>query len=336
MKAIKITNPASLDNLHVVEMDRPSVGRGDILIKAAASSLNYHDYVVCVGVREAEDGRIPMSDMAGEVIEVGEGVSQFAVGDKVMSTTFPNWLSGKATVENTWGCIAGDTADGYASEYVCAPETYFTGIPNGYTLKEAATLPCAALTAWRGLFVEGRLQAGETVLIQGTGGVSIFALQMVKAAGAIAIVTSSSDAKLEKAEALGADYLINYKSDLEWGVTAAGFCEKDGVDHVLELGGPGTINQSIAACCTQGHISMIGILTGWAGSVDTAAMMMKQQRMIGITVGSRQDQMEMVRGIEATGIKPVIDRTFPLDQIADAFRYQEEQKHLGKICLSYG
>jgi NADPH:quinone reductase-like Zn-dependent oxidoreductase len=333
MKAIRVRQPAGLDNLHLEEIDRASPGPGEILVKSAASSLNYHDYVVVTGVRPAEEGRIPMSDMAGEVVEVGTGVTEFAVGDRVMSMVFPAWQSGEPTHANTWGCIAGDTVDGFASEFVCAPYTTFTRIPKDYSLLEAATLPCAALTAWRALHVEGNLQTGETVLIQGTGGVSIFALQFVKAAGAIAIVTSSSDAKLEKAKALGADHLINYREVPDWGVAAAALCERDGVDHVLELGGPGTLNQSIEACRTRGHISMIGILTGWQGEIATAAMMMKQQRMIGITVAHREDQHAMVRGIEAAGIKPVIDRTFPIEQIADAFRYQESQKHFGKICL---
>lgn len=335
MKAIRVRNPASLDNLQTVEMDRPSPGPGEVLIRAAASSLNYHDYVVCIGMRQAEDGRIPMSDMAGEVVEVGAGVTEFSVGDRVMSLTFPTWLSGEPTHANTWGCIAGDTVDGFASEYVCAPQTWFTGIPKNYSLLEAATLPCAALTAWRALFVEGRLQSGETVLIQGTGGVSIFALQFCKAAGARVIITSSSDTKLEKARAMGADHCINYKQVPEWGVAAAKLCSRGGVDHVIELGGPGTLGQSIEACRTRGHISMIGILTGWAGEVATAAMMMKQQRMIGITVGSREHQHDMVRGIDATGIKPVIDKTFALDQLAGAFRYQETQQHFGKICVEY-
>lgn len=335
MKVIRVRHPAGIGNLQISNEEIPQPGHGQILLKAAASSLNYHDYVVCVGGRPADDGRIPMSDVSGVVTAVGPAVTEFAVGDSVMSTTFPTWLSGEPTHANTWGAIAGDTVDGYASEYVCADQMAFTRIPKGYSLEGAATLPCAALTAWRALFVEGRLQAGETVLIQGTGGVSMFALQMVKAAGGIAIVTSSSDAKLEKAKGMGADHLINYKSTPAWGEAAARLCERGGVDHVLELGGPGTINQSIAACRTRGHISMIGILTGWKGDVEIAALMMKQQRLIGITVGSREDQQAMVRGIEATGIVPVIDSTFVLDEIAEAFRYQESQKHFGKICLRY-
>lgn len=335
MKAVRVRNPARLDTLEMVDVERPRAGPGEVLVKAAASSLNYHDYVICTGIRATDDGRIPMSDMAGEVIDVGAGVTEFSVGDRVMSLTFPTWLSGEPTHQNTWGCIAGDTVDGFASEYVCAPPSWFTGIPKGYSLAEAASLPCAALTAWRALFVEGHLQAGETVLIQGTGGVSIFALQFCKAAGARVIITSSSNAKLERAKSMGADFGINYREVPAWGVAAARLCERGGVDHVLELGGPGTLGQSIEACRTRGHISMIGILTGWSGEVATAAMMMKQLRMIGITVGSREHQQDMVRGIDATGIRPVIDETFSLDNLADAFRYQEKNQHFGKICVEY-
>lgn len=335
MKVVRVMHPPGLDNLQVAEAGKPEPGPGEVLVKAAASSLNYHDYVVCIGMREAEEGRIPMSDMAGEVVETGPGVTEFTVGDAVMSLTFPTWLAGEPSFDNTWGCITGDTVDGFAAEYVCAPQTWFTGIPENYSLAEAATLPCAALTAWRALFVEGNLQAGETVLLQGTGGVSIFALQFAKAAGARVVITSSSDDKLERALDMGADHGINYKTTPEWGTAAAKLCVRGGVDHVLELGGPGTLGQSIEACRTRGHISMIGILTGWEGPVATAAMMMKQQRMIGITVGSREHQHNMVRGIDATGIKPVIDRSFGLEQIADAFRYQETGQHFGKIGLAY-
>lgn len=336
MKAIRVKLPASLDNLQVGEADKPSPGPGEILVKAAASSLNFHDYVVVTGASPVADGRIPMSDVAGEVVETGEGVTEFAVGDHVMGTFFPNWLEGpEPSMAKGWGYIPGDSADGYASEFVCERETGFTAIPQGYTMEEAATLPCAALTAWRGLFVEGKLKVGDTVLVQGTGGVSIFALQLAKAAGATVIATSSSDEKLERVKQMGADHVINYKTTEDWGKQAAKLCPRGGVDQVIEVGGPGTLAQSIAACRPGGHISLIGVLTGVSGEVPTALMMMKQLTLKGITVGSRADQMDLVRAINASGIKPVIDSTFPLEKIADAFRHQKSQKHFGKICLSY-
>ncbi|MES1945230.1 class III alcohol dehydrogenase [Salinisphaera sp. PC39] len=335
MKAIRVKAPGGLDNLQVGEAADPRPGPGEVLVKAAASSLNFHDYLVVTGALPADDGRIPMSDVAGEVVEVGDGVTGFAAGDAVMATFFPLWLSGEPDTASTWGCVPGDTVDGYASEYVCVAETALTRAPAGYSAEEAATLPCAAVTAWRGLFVEGGLKAGDTVLVQGSGGVSIFALQLAKAAGATVIATSSSDAKLERLRELGADHLINYKETPEWGKEVAGLCPRDGVDHVIEVGGPGTLAQSVDACRHGGHISLIGVLTGMAGEVPTATMMMKQLRVKGITVGSREHQQQLVRALESTGIRPVIDRSFPLDEIADAFRHQESQKHFGKICLRY-
>ncbi|MAA74555.1 MAG: NAD(P)-dependent alcohol dehydrogenase [Salinisphaeraceae bacterium] len=335
MKAIRLKAPASLDNLTVAEADKPTPGAHEILVKAAASSLNFHDYIVCVGGLPTPDGRIPMSDVAGEVVEIGSGVTEFAVGDKVMGTFFPQWLSGEPDTAITWGNIPGDSAEGYASEFVCNAETAFTHIPEGYSMDEAATLPCAALTAWNALFSEGNLQPGETVLVQGTGGVSIFALQFAKAAGARVIATSSKPEKMEKLKAMGADEVLNYKEDEKWGKTAAKLCTREGVDHVVEVGGPGTLAQSINACRPNGHIALIGILTGMAGEVPTAGLMQKQIRLKGITVGNREQQQDMVRGINAMGIKPVIDKRFALDQIAEAFRHQESQQHFGKICLTY-
>lgn len=335
MKAIRVNKPASLDNLQVAEADKPSPGRGEILVRAAASSLNYHDYAVVTGALPVEDGRIPMSDVAGEVIETGEGVAEFAVGDNVMGTFFPHWLSGEPNLAVTWGHIPGDSVDGYASEFVCAAETAFTAIPDGYSLEEAATLPCAAVTAWRALVTEGNLKAGDTVLVQGTGGVSIFALQLAKSMGATVIATSSSNDKLERVKQLGADHVINYKETENWGKAAAKLCPRGGVDHVVEVGGAGTLVQSIDACRPGGHISMIGILTGFAGEVPTASIMMKQLRVKGITVGTRQDQQDLVRALSASDMRPVIDSTYPLEKIADAFRHQESQTHFGKIVLSY-
>lgn len=335
MKAIRLPKPASLDTLEVVDLPKPEPGPGQILVRAHASSLNFHDYLVVTGAAPTEDGRIPMSDVAGEVEAVGEGVTLFAPGDHVMSTFFPLWQAGRPAFNKCWACIPGDTAQGYAAEYVCNAETAFTRMPEGYSYEEAATLPCAALTAWRALFVEGGLQPGDTVLVQGTGGVSIFALQMAKAAGATVIATSSSDAKLERLSALGADHTVNYKATEKWGEAVAALCPTGGVDHVVDVGGPGNLGNSFAACRDGGHVSLIGVLTGMSGDIPTAAMMVKQIRLKGITVGSREHQLDMVAALEATRIKPIIDSSFPLDQIADAFRYQGSQKHFGKICLTY-
>jgi len=229
--------------------------------------------------------------------------------------------------------IPGDSVDGYAREYVCMPAHACTKAPAGYTHVEAATLTCAAVTAWRGLVVCGRVKPGDTVLILGTGGVSLFALQFAKAAGARVIATSSSEEKLEKLKRLGADTVISYKAVPDWGQKAKDLTDGRGVDHVIEVGGPGTLAQSITACRTGGHIALIGVLTGFAGEVAIPALFSNQIRISGISIGSRADQEDMIRAITANRLKPVIDRRFLLQEIVAAFKYYESQKHFGKVCL---
>lgn len=332
MKAIRLRHPAGLDNLKLEDMAAPGdPGPGEIRVRLRASSLNYHDYIVVVGGIPTPDGRIPMSDGAGEVLAVGPGVTDFAVGDAVVSTFFPNWLDG-APIPGGFAGVPGDGADGYAREEVIAPATSFTRQPAGYSHAEAATLTCAGLTAWRALVVEGQMKAGDTVLVQGTGGVSIFALQFAKAAGATVIATSSSGEKLERLKELGADHLINYKETPNWGEAAARLTG-GGVDHVVEIGGAGTFPESITAARIGGHISLIGVLAGYAGPIPTVQIMGKQQRVIGITVGTRRQQQDMIRAIEANRIRPVISDHFPLARLGDAFRHQESGKHFGKIVV---
>ena len=213
------------------------------------------------------------------------------------------------------------------------PAHAFTKAPAGYTHAEAATLPTAGVTAWKGLVVRGQVKPGDTVLILGTGGVSLFALQFAKAAGARVIATSSSDEKLEKLKRLGADAVINYKAVPDWGQKAKDLTDGRGVDHVIEVGRPGTLTQSIMACRTGGHIALIGVLTGFAGEVATGAMLSNQIRISALSVGSRADQEEMIRAITANQLKPIIDRRYPLQEIVAAFKYFESQKHFGKVSL---
>lgn len=334
MKAISLKSPASLDNLKLIDAPEPGAPRpGEIKVRVRASSLNFHDFAVVAGMIPTADGRIPMSDGAGDVVAVGAGVTEFAVGDKVVSTFFPEWLDGRPP-DSAFRAVPGDGIDGFAREFVTAPQTSFTHVPKGYTHAEAATLTCAGLTAWRALVVEGQLKAGDTVLTQGCGGVSIFALQIAKAMGATVIATSSSDEKLARLKAMGADYTINYKTESKWGAKAREF-SGGGVDHVVEIGGAGTMPESINACRIGGHISLIGVLAGPAGPIPTVLIMGKQLRVIGITVGSRRHQLDFIRAIDATGIKPIIDKSFPLDGIADAFRHQMSGAHFGKIVLEY-
>ncbi|MGB2178635.1 MAG: zinc-dependent alcohol dehydrogenase family protein [Hyphomonas sp.] len=333
MKVAAVKKPGGPGNLVIEERPDPVAGPGEVLVRVRASSLNYHDFVVVMGGIPTPDGRIPMSDGACEVVAVGDGVTKWKVGDKVLSLFFPGWQSGQIEAAG-FQSVPGDGADGFGAELVAAPETAFTRMPEGWTFEEAATLPCAALTAWRGMFAEGGLKAGDWVLTQGTGGVSIFALQLAKAAGCRVISTSSSPEKLEKLKALGADHVINYKENPEWGAEAFKLAGGRGVDEVVEIGGPGTMAQSIAACRPGGHISLIGVLTGVSGEVPTAALFSRNITLSGITVGSRRMQEDMIDALEANSIKPVIDSTFPLDKIADAFAHQASQKHFGKIVLT--
>ena len=280
------------------------------------------------------DGRIPLADGAGTVEAVGEGVTEFAVGDMVVSCFFPDWQDGTPTIGD-FSRTPGDGIDGFAQEHVVLPATAFTHAPKGYDAVEAATITTAGLTAWRALVVEAQIKAGDTLLLLGTGGVSIWALQIAKAMGARVAISSSSDEKLERAKALDADFTLNYRNDDHWGRTVRDWTGGRGVDHVVEVGGPGTLAQSIEAVRVGGHISLIGVLTGVSGEVPTAALMGKQARLQGLIVGSRREQQEFVRALETTGIRPVIDRRFPLDQLADAFQYEMDGSHFGKIGIEW-
>ncbi|WP_437801330.1 zinc-dependent alcohol dehydrogenase family protein [Sorangium sp. So ce693] len=332
MRSIRLRAPGGLHQLHLVEEDRPEPGPGELLIRVRASSLNFHDHMVVLGKIPCADDRIPMTDGAGEVIEVGAGVDEFHPGQTVVSTFYPHWLAGEPT-PTAKRDIPGEMVDGYAREYACMPAHAFTKAPTGYTPVEAATLPCAGVTAWRGLVVAGRVRPGDTVLVLGTGAVSLFALQFAKAAGALVIATSSSEEKLEKLKRLGADAVINHKAMPEWGRKARDWTDGRGVDHVIEVGGPATLAQSIAACRTGGHIALIGLLTGFVAEVSIPTLFSNQIRISGISIGSRADQEDMIRAIEANRLKPAIDRSFPLHGIADAFRHYESQRHFGKVCL---
>jgi len=333
MQAIRLAKPGGLDKLAPADIEPRAPGPGEIQVRVEASSLNFHDYAVVAGMLPVDDGRIPMSDGAGTVSAVGEGVGDFALGDAVLSCFFPHWHDGGPQAARLVG-VPGDHVDGFAAETVTMPASAFTRCPRGYDAAQSATLTCAALTAWRGLMVEARVKAGDVVLTQGTGGVSIFALQFAKAAGCRVIATSSSDDKLDKLRALGADELINYRETEDWAGRALALTDGRGVDMVVEVGGAGTLPQSIKAVAVGGHISLIGVLAGFAGEVPTAALFAKNADLKGITVGSREQQLDMIAAIEANGIEPVIDSHFALADIADAFRHQESQRHFGKICLA--
>ena len=333
-KAIYVQPGGGYDKVEVGTCEAAAPKPGEITVRLHASSLNYHDFAVVSGMWGPSERRIPMADGAGEVIAVGAGVSEFQVGDAVVSTFFPDWLDGQAQVEG-FASVPGDGIDGYAREQVTARASSFTLAPKGYSHAESATLTTAGVTAWRALMSDDHLKPGDSVLVQGTGGVSIFALQFAKLAGATVIATSSSDAKLERLKALGADHLINYKTTPAWGEKVRALTGGRGVDHVIEVGGPATLEQSMIAARIGGHVSLIGILTGVAGQLPLVQALVRQIRLQGVLVGSRAQQQAMVRAIDANGLRPVVDKHFELEQIVDAFRYQESNRHFGKICLTW-
>ena len=333
MKQIQLKKPGGLDNILLCDADVPKPKSNQIVIKIAASSLNYHDLLVALGFIPTEDGRVPLSDAAGEIVEIGSDVKDWKVGDHVMSVCFPNWQNGAPKYELL--SFIGDHEDGYATEYIAIQETAVTKMPSYMNFAQAATLPCAGLTAWRALVDDGNLKAGETVLVQGTGGVSIFALQLAKSMGAKVIATSSSEEKLNRLKELGADEVINYKETPEWGKEVLAKTNNEGVDHVIEVGGGGTFGESVRATKLGGHIALIGVLSGPnASEIVLPRIFLKQIRMSGISMANKESQMAMIDYLETNQIEPIISDSFPLSKLADAFQHQIDNKHFGKIAIT--
>ncbi|OWY64543.1 NAD(P)-dependent alcohol dehydrogenase [cyanobacterium TDX16] len=336
MKVYEIQNSFGLDSLNIAERPDASPSYGQVLIKVQAVSLNYRDLMVVKGLYNPNIPLplIPFSDGAGEVVAVGEGVTRVKVGDRVAGIFFQDWIAGKLTAAKTNSALGG-AIDGMLAEYVVLHEDGLVHVPAHLTDAEAATLPCAAVTAWNALFNSGNLQAGETVLIQGTGGVSIFALQFAKIAGARVIATSSSDEKLEKVKQLGASETINYKQTPHWGKIARELAAGEGVDLVVEVGGAGTLNESLRAVRIGGQVSLIGVLSGGSGEINTVSILMKSVRLHGIYVGSREMFEAMNQAITLHQMKPIIDRVFPFSEAREALKYMESGSHFGKICLQF-
>ena len=334
MKTWRFIDAFGLDNMRLVDQPRPEPGFGQALIRVRACSLNYRDLVLSRGGygRAVSLPITPMSDASGEVVAVGEGVTRVKPGDRVCGIFMQGWLDGGPTDEKATTAMGG-AMQGVLSEELCLSADGLVKIPAHLSFEEAATLPCAAVTAWNALFRSGNLKPGETVLVQGSGGVSVFALQFAAMAGARVIATSSSDAKLGRLKELGADVLINYKTTPEWDKPARG--TGPGPDHIIEVGGAGTLPLSIKAVRRGGHIALIGVLTG-QGEIDPRPILMKSIRLQGIYVGSREMFEEMNRAIELAQLHPVIDRTFSFDEAPDAFRYMESAAHFGKICIRVG
>jgi len=335
MRVWTVPQAAGIDSLVLQEQATPRPGPSQVLVRMRAASLNYRDLMV-VGGRYARGAPlpdlVPLSDGAGEVAETGPGVTRVKPGDRVAGIFMQTWIGGDIEPEHAASSLGG-AIHGVLAEYVVFSQDGLVHLPEHLSFEEGATLPCAGVTAWNALYGGRPLVVGQTVLVLGTGGVSIFALQLAHAAGARVIATSSSDGKLAQAKTLGATDGVNYRDHPEWHVQVLTLTGGRGVDHVVEIGGAGTLPQSMRAARNGGHISLIGVLAGFQAELNTAAIMGNQIRLIGITVGSREQQQEMIRAIDANGLKPVIDRSFPLENLADAFRYQESGAHFGKICV---
>lgn len=333
MKAIELTR-FGLDGLSRVERDVPQPGHGEVLVRLHAASLNFHDLATLLGMANPRMKLpcIPLSDGAGEIAALGAGVSGITVGTRVASTFFPRWQSGAPT-RFKLGDVPGEQRDGCWADYVVLPADAVVPVPEHLSFLEAATLPCAALTAWRAVVVEAKVKAGDRVLLQGTGGVSLFALQFARLLGAETIITSSSDEKLARAQALGAHHVINYKSTPQWGKRAREITGGEGVDLVVEVGGSGTFNESLNALKIGGHISVIGVLTGIADVIPTAKIMALNAAVKGITVGSREDFLAMNRAIAVAKLNPVVGEVLPFAAGKDAYALMQRGGHFGKIVI---
>jgi len=337
MKAVVIDGSFGLDNLKVVERPTPEPGPGQVLVRVAAASLNYRDLLTVNGAYNPRQPLplVPCSDGAGRVEQVGEGVERVAVGQRVATCFCQGWISGAPSRERLRHTLGGPL-DGTLSQYMVLDQQGVVAVPEQLTDEQAATLPCAALTAWTALAEQGSVRAGDWVLLQGTGGVSIFALQLCKALGARVIITSSSDDKLARARELGAEVTINYKSEPNWGKAARAATGGAGVDHVVEVGGAGTLAQSLKATAVGGTISLIGVLSGVSTELNLLPVLMQYVRVQGILVGHRDGFEAMNRAIEASRLTPVVDRVFELEQTREALQHMAAGGHLGKVVIRIG
>jgi NADPH:quinone reductase-like Zn-dependent oxidoreductase len=333
MKVIELQSKFSLDSFCIIDKSLGKLTPNQVRVRMRAASLNYRDLLVATG---AYDPRmklpiVPLSDGAGEVVEIGSHVTRFKVGDRVANLFMPGWLEGELTQEKGQSAL-GAHNNGILAEQVDLHEDAWVRIPNHLTFEQAATLPCAAVTAWNALVTQGSLNAGDSVLLQGTGGVSLFALQFAKISGGRIIITSSSDEKLGRALKMGASEGINYRTTPDWDKRVRELTEGRGVDHIVEVGGAGTLPRSFKAVRSGGLVSLIGVLTG-AGEVNPMPLLMKGVTMRGIYVGSRAMFEAMNRAIELHKLEPVIDRVFDFGQIGEALTYLKSGAHFGKVVI---
>ena len=326
-----------VEGLRRVDRAEPTIGPGQVLLKMLAWSLNFRDLMMVGGQYNPKLKMpcTPLSDGVGQVVAVGPGVTRVKVGDRVAGAFMPKWIAGEITEERARSALGGG-GDGMLAEMVAIDAEGVVHVPAHLTDEEAATLPCAAVTAWHALVSEGGMKSGDTVLVQGTGGVSIFALQLATLGGARVIVTSSSDDKLKRALAMGAHDGINYKSTPDWDKRVRELTDGRGVDYIVEVGGAGTLTQSMKCIKAGGQISLIGVLTGGAGQINPLPILMRNIRVQGIFVGSREMFEAMNRTIALHQMHPVVDRVFPFAEAPAAYQYMQSAAHFGKVVIKAG
>ena len=338
MRALSVSEPWGLDQIKVIETADPTPGPGEVLVRMRAVSLNYRDLLMVQGMYArgpAKAGPItPFSDGCGVVEAVGEGVTRVAPGDRVATLFFQRWISGPPTLAGLVSAL-GFPIPGAGSQLQTFSEQGVSKVPAFLSDQQVATLPCAALTAWRGLFEDARLQPGDTVVLQGTGGVSIFGLQFAHAAGLRTVVTSSSDDKLARAKALGADHLVNYKTTPDWSGPVREATSGVGADFIMEVGGGGTIQESMKAVRIGGHIAIIGVVAGAGEAFNPASLIGNSARLQGLSVGSRDMFEAMCRAIDLHQIGPVVDKVYPFTEARAAFAAMAGGEHFGKIVLQF-
>ena len=337
MRVFQIEDDWKMENLRLATRPQPVVSHGQVLVEMKAAALNFRDLLVPLRGYGRYTGSlplIPISDGVGVVVAIGEGVSRVAIGDRVCPLMIQQWISGPPSMATLTSTLGGPL-DGVMADYMALDQRSLVKVPEHLSDTEAATLPCAALTAWSAIVSEGQVKAGDRVLVQGTGGVSLFALQIAKLQGARVIVTSSSDQKLERAIALGADRGINYQDRPDWGKHVQKLTGGEGVDLVVEVGGQQTLPQSLRAIRVGGTISLIGVLSGLQMDVNLGAIVTRKVRLQGITVGNRDGMQAMMRAIGQHGLRPVIDRTFAFEQLHEALAYLGQGRHFGKVCIRH-
>jgi NADPH:quinone reductase-like Zn-dependent oxidoreductase len=336
MRAYQILPGDGIDGLQCVDFPERELGIGEVRVRVRAVSLNYRDLMVASGnyLVNVDNPIVPCSDGAGEVLAVGAGVTRVQVGDRVAASFFPHWQDGPTSAERIRHALGGDI-DGMLAEEVVLLEDAVVKIPPGMSFVDASTMPCAGVTAWNAIFESSNaIRPGDSVMLLGTGGVSVLGLQLARAAGLRTIITSSSDEKLQRARELGAHHTINYRTFPEWQEEVLRLTQGLGANVVLEVGGQGTVNRSVASTAMGGSVAIIGGVSGFGGEVNPASLLAGAKRLVGIFVGSRTMLEKVLRFADTTGLQPVVDRVFTFDQAREAYRHMESGSHFGKVVIA--